>query len=168
MKFKRILFWVVVGVFAFLVGHFIGVVSAETIPFDQCIKVVDSSNGSILGNLNCTFSDTQGVYNDSLMSFTGVLYCFNINYSYPSEVVYDFVGNCTDGSTSEVIHGDFYVDPTFVGGPVLDFGEEEAEEEKPPLLSYLRSKPLYALAGFICVGVFARVFWGIGNRRKKR
>lgn len=85
------------------------VVLSATIPFNQCIRVLDAYTGQPVTTLDCYFSDSAGFYNSSSMSNTGGgFYCQYLNASYLNGT-YDFTSICTDGLLNTSVSGSFVV-----------------------------------------------------------
>ena len=79
---------------------------AETIPFNQCIQVIDFTNGSAFPGLTCNFYNFT---NNIPMSYQSNQYCVQINSTY-SVGTYPFVATCTDGIWNKSTYGQFKVE----------------------------------------------------------
>lgn len=124
-------------------------VFAVTIPFTQCIEVLDSE-GIIKSDLNCTF--TQGlVYVNELMSNSTGAYCFYIDDFY-EEGFYDYEVVCTDFVRNQSITGNFEVTRKNYGGNTGSLiYKEEVESVKDKTLDYVKENPYIMVIGFLVV-----------------
>ena len=78
-------------------------VSAETTPFNQCVQVVNQSNGENYTNASCDFTDYTGIHSYVSMNHSGSggLYCIQITDSF-NIGTHDYYVNCTIPGTGDV------------------------------------------------------------------
>jgi len=142
-------------------------ISAEKMPFFQCIKVLNSDS-SVNTSLTCYFSSS--VESNQVMTSALGYYCYLINsssYQYDSD--YSYSVRCTDNIINQSITSSFYINKQGVEGHPIP--ENQTTEEEYKILgildiSFFKKNIIADIIIFVSLAILSNLLYHAWRRKK--